>query len=274
MNRDFQQDIKNLNYYGYTILNNYFSIEKCNFYLNLINKYCNDDYKKELLKNEIPGWEGGWIHNLQNKDYEFIKLMDDEYIEKILKYKLNDKYFRNQEKEDPNYILQIFSARASGKNYLDLHTDVRGKGMYDSTLGITILWYLTDTNIENGCTFIVPGSHNIFLKEADNSYVTDRDFKNKIPIEAKAGDVIIFDQGLWHGSYENKTNELPWRLMAGFNRWWIKQSFDIPKTITNDIYQKLNDKQKSILGFCSEPPISEFDRLSMTIKYTNLKKSI
>jgi hypothetical protein len=271
---NFKQDIKNLNYYGYTILKNFLKKDKCQYYIDLIEKYANDDYGKKLEEKINTGWDGGWIHNLQNKDLEFLKLITDEYLEKIFKHKLNDKFYRSQEGDDPNYILQLFSARSSGKQYLDLHTDMRSKSTYDSTLGLTVLWYLTDTNKENGCTFLVPGSHNLNLKEGENSYITDRDFKNVLPIEVEAGDVIIFDQGIWHGAFENKTSQKPWRLMAGLHRWWIKQSFDIPSSLPNKLYQNLSDKEKSILGFCSIPPKDEFERLSMSSKYNDLKKEI
>ena len=271
---NFEQDIKNLNYIGYTILKNFLVKDEVNYYIALIEKYETENYCNKIKEKMNKGWDGGWVHNLQNKNLEFLKLINNEYLEKILKHKLNDKFYRSQEGSDPNYILQLLSARSSGKTYLDLHTDMRSKSTYDSTLGLTVLWYLTDTNKKNGCTFLVPGSHNINLKEAENSYITDRDFKNILPIEAEAGDVIIFDQGLWHGAFSNNTGEKNWRLMAGFNRWWIKQKFDIPASLPSKMYEKLSNKEKSILGFCSIPPKNEFERLSMNCKYHELKKKI
>lgn len=271
---NFEQDIKNINYSGYTILKNFLNKDECKHYINLIEKYATQEYGNKIKKNITEGWDGNWVHNLQNKNIEFFKFINHPYLEKILSHKLNDNFYRSQEGDDPNYILQLFTARSSGNKYLDLHTDMRANSTYDSTLGLTVLAYLTDTNKENGCTFLVPGSHNINLREAKNSYITDRDFKNILPIEVNAGDVIIFDQGLWHGAFANKTDEKPWRLMAGFHRWWIKQSFDITKSLPNDIYKKLSNKEKSILGFCSIPPKDEFERLSMSCKYDDLKNKI
>lgn len=271
---NFENDIKNLNYNGYTILKNFLNKDECTDYINFIKECATIDYGNMIKKKINKNWDGNWVHNLQNKNIKFLDFINNPYLEKILSHKLNDKFYRSQEEDDPNYILQLFSARSPGKTYLDLHTDMRAKSTYDSTLGLTILAYLTDTNKENGCTFLVPGSHNINLREAKNSYVTDRDFKNVLPIEVNAGDVLIFDQGIWHGSFKNTTNEKPWRLMAGFHRWWIKQSFDIPSSLPNNIYKKLSNKQKSILGFCSIPPKNELERLSMSCKYKDLKDNI
>ena len=62
--------------------------------------------------------------------------------------------------------------------------------------------------------------------------------------------------------------------MAGLSRWWIKQSFDIPASLPDNFYQKLSNKEKSILEFCSMPPKDEFERLSMSCKYKDLKDNI
>ena len=181
------------------------------------------------------------------------------------------KFGPGQEKNDPNYILQMFTARASGKSFLDMHSDIRTKTCnYNSTLGITILWYLTDTNEQNGCTYLVPGSHLINLT-GNEPYITDRNFENKISIEANVGDVLIFDQSLWHGARSNLTDDVPWRIQTAYNRWWIKPSFDIPNTIPDNFYKKLSNKQKSILGFCSQPSKNEFERINTSIPYDKLK---
>ena len=270
---NFESDIKNLNYNGYTILKNFFSKEECKNYIDMIEKYSNKEYGEKIKENIDIDWDGGWLHNLQNKDINFLKLIKNEYLEKILKYKLNDKFYSAQEGDDPNYILQLLSARSSGKNKLDIHVDLRGKTCnYRSTLGINILFYLDDSTIENGCTYIVPGSHLLQLE--DVPYITDREFKNVLPIEVNAGDVLLFDQGLWHGAFANKTNLKCWRIQTAYNRWWIKPSFDMTRSLSNEVYQKLSDKEKLLFGYCSIPPKDEFERISSCCKYKDLKENI
>ena len=268
---NFDEHIKNIDYNGYTIIKNLISKDDCDIYTNLIEKYSTEEYSYKIGNNLNTEWDGKWLYNLQNKDYKFFNLLNNNFLENILKYKLNDKFYRNQEGEDPNYILQIFTARASGKKKLDMHSDIRTKTCnYKSTLGITIIWYLKDTNIDNGCTYLVPGSHLINLAQ-EEPYITDRDFKNVVPVEVSAGDVLVFDQALWHGAYANQTSDIPWRIQTAYNRWWIKPSFDIPNTIPDDFYKKLSNKEKSILGFCSQPSYNEFERINMTKAYNDLK---
>lgn len=271
---NIEEHIKNIDYKGYTIIKKILSKDNCNSYINLIEKYANKEYSDKLEGNVDITWDGKWLYNLQNKDYKFYDLLKYKDIENILKHKLNDKFYRNQEGNDPNYILQMFTARASGKRFLDMHSDIRTKTCnYNSTLGINIIWYLTDTNKQNGCTYLVPGSHLINLTEGE-PYIADRSFKNISYIEASAGDILIFDQALWHGANANLTDDVPWRIQTAYNRWWMKPSFDIPNTISNDFYKKLSNKEKSILGFCSQPSNNEFERVSMSCKYSELKTNI
>tara|TARA_R110002072_G_scaffold53573_2_gene141311 strand:- start:70 stop:894 length:825 start_codon:yes stop_codon:yes gene_type:complete len=271
---DLEQDKKNLDYNGYTLIKNVLPKDECKLYVDLIDKYCNKEYAEKMRNGISKDWDGNWLFNLQNKDYKFYDLLRHEYIEELLKYKLNDRLYRNQVDDDPNYILQMFTARGSGKTLLDMHSDMRTKTCnYNSTLGVTVLWYLGDTNVHNGCTYLVPGSHLINLTDGE-PYITDRSFKNTLPLEASAGDVLMFDQALWHGAHPNLGDDVSWRIQTAYNRWWIKPSFDIPNSVPNDFYKKLSNKEKSILGFCSQPSRNEFERVSMSSKYSELKDEL
>ena len=44
--------------------------------------------------------------------------------------------------------------------------------------------------------------------------------------------------------------------------------------MNEEIYQNCTDKQKQLLGFCSFPPISTFERNNTKTRYEYLKKSI
>ena len=91
-------------------------------------------YKNLVLKNynfiNVKNYKGvpkrdsedKIIYNLQNKDYEFIKLISKKKILDIAKYFLNDPYYRFIKNTKPNFNLLYFNARSSGKD-LDLHID-------------------------------------------------------------------------------------------------------------------------------------------------------
>ena len=204
------------------------------------------------------------VYNLPNKNKIFIDLITNNQIEKILKPLINDRYYRFLPDKVPNYILNSFSARSSGYA-LDLHIDSQIPFQGNFPISILILFVLEDMNEKNGATVVVPGSHQ-------SGKYTNRDLKNVKIIEAKAGDVLFVDSRTWHGTKENRTKKSRWLINALFSQWWLKQQIDLVKSIPPKIFEKLSNKQKQVLGFCSIPPKSELDRINTKCGYNFLKK--
>jgi ectoine hydroxylase-related dioxygenase (phytanoyl-CoA dioxygenase family) len=101
--------------------------------------------------------------------------------------------------------------------------------------------------MENGCTMVVPGSHQ------SGEYANQEGFDVAVPLEASRGDIVMWDSRTWHGARENNSGATRWVLNATFTPWWIKQAFDIPRALPQEIYQNLTPSQKTILGFSSIP---------------------
>ncbi|WP_162623064.1 phytanoyl-CoA dioxygenase family protein [Billgrantia lactosivorans] len=191
------------------------------------------------------------VYNLQNKDMLFIRMMlGNEFIESILKHFLNDCWFTSLPEDAPNYILRSFLARSSN-HQMPMHIDsfIPYTGSYPFIMQCSIL--LEDQTEENGCTVIVPGSHR------SDRYAPQEAFGEAISIEAKAGDLVIWDSRIWHGARENRSSGTRWAMIATFCRWWVKQAFDIPGNLPQEIYDQLTDRQKAVMGYCSVPYDSE-----------------
>lgn len=204
------------------------------------------------------------VYNLVLKDKLFINLISNNEIEKILKPLLNDPYYRFLDNKLPNYILKSFNARSSG-NKLDLHIDSSFpyKGKYVTS--VLVLFVLEDMKKENGATIVVPRSHK-------SGSFSNRKSKNVKSINANTGDILILDGRLWHGTTENTTNKSRWLINALFSQWWMKQQTLFTESLSNTIYRNLNNKQKSILGYCSVPPSDETERINTKSGYDVLKK--
>ena len=123
---------------------------------------------------------------------------------------------------------------------------------------------LENMHEKNGCTVVVPGSHQ-------SGTYTDRSLKEKKLIIAEAGDVLIMDSRTWHGTTENQTESSRWLINALYTKWNLKQQVDFVNSIPNKIYNKLTNKQKQLLGFCSIPPKSETERINTKNGYDFLK---
>jgi len=258
-----EKNIQEIKEQGYTILPQQLNQEQIDFYLKTIkvlysttkDKICQDT---PYLNKSQPN-----VYNLQNKGREFINLLlGNQQIEDILKYFLNDKWYKQIPQDQPNYILRAYGARSSN-DALPLHIDsfIPYKG--DEVIAMQVAIMLEDSTIENGCTKIVPKSHQ-FGKYADQNC------KDAIPIEAKAGDIIIWDSRVWHSTTKNTTEGTRWAIIATFTRWFIKQMFDIPNDLHYNTWEQLSKKERAILGFASRPWKNEYEGIEMKKGYEQL----
>lgn len=208
------------------------------------------------------------VYNLQSKDIFFVKMMlGNKLIEEILKHFLNDKWFTALPDDAPNYILRSFLARSSNTK-MPMHIDcfVPYTGSYVFVMQCAIL--LENQSKENGCTVLTPGSH------LSDRYAPQESFDSAVPIEGKAGDVVFWDSRIWHGARPNESSGTRWSMIATFCRWWIKQAFDIPGNLPQEIYDQLTDSQKAVMGFCSVPYDDETCGIDMKRGYELLPKKV
>lgn len=77
---------------------------------------------------------------------------------------------------------------------------------------------LHDSDEDNGCLWVIPGSHAWGLQpyeQKEGGYCNkglippeDFDFSQAVPVPAQAGDVLLFSALLWHSSQGNRTDRL------------------------------------------------------------------
>jgi hypothetical protein len=202
------------------------------------------------------------VYNLQNKDVEFTKLLSNPLVQEVVGCFLNDSYYQVQDASIANFILNYYNARSSGK-FLDLHIDSLVPAHGDFTWAMQAAFVLEDMDEQNGCTVVVPGSHQ-------SGNYSDRSLVKRYPLTAKAGDIAIWDSRLWHGTLDNISGRSRWVLIATFTRWWVKQSMDMTRRLPEDIYAQLTDSEKLMLGFCSIPPSDESGSIHTKKSYSEL----
>ena len=257
------KEIREIEKNGYCVIKNFLNkqsvskiFKKVNYYykLNKNNKY-NGTPKRDN--------EDKILYNLQNKDYDFIKILTHKKITEIAKYFLNDQFYRFLSNDKPNFILNYFNARSSGKK-LDLHIDSWIPYSGKKTHMMQFVFLLEDSLIDNGCTVVVKGSHK-------TGKYSNRKTSKKIPITGNAGDLIIWDSRLWHGTLENYAKRSRWAIVTTLSSWWVKQAMDMTKSLPRKIYSKCSKQQKQLLGFCSIPPKNEYLRINTKCGYEVLK---
>lgn len=225
------------------------------------------DYDYSAIR-DIPNQDKGQqtIYNLQNKSLPLVRtLLDHELIEAVLISTLNDQWHKAIPLDRPNYILRSFLARnnqVAAPMHIDSYIPYQG----EHPLSIQVSLVLEPQNENNGCTIVVPGSHQ------SGEYTKQSARDQAIPLETQAGDIVFWDSRVWHGTCENRSDKSRWALIGTFVRWWIKQGYRITEVLPKEIYNELSDSQKAILGYCSVPFRDENEGIDFKTGYESLNQ--
>jgi ectoine hydroxylase-related dioxygenase (phytanoyl-CoA dioxygenase family) len=264
MKNNLDKKIREIEKNGYCVVKNYLTKMQVKKLLLTVNFYYKKNKKIKYRGVPKRDNEDKILYNLQNKDYVFIKILSDKRIIKIAKYFLDDPYYRFLPKEKSNYILSYFNARSSGEK-LDLHIDSRIPYTGKKTHMMQFVFLLEDSTNMNGCTTVVKASHK-------SGKYTNRKSKKIQNLTGKAGDLIIWDSRLWHGTLANYNKSSRWAIVTTLSSWWVKQSMDMPKSLPKKIFKKCSNYQKQLIGYCSIPPKDEIERINTKCGYDVLKK--
>lgn len=111
----------------------------------------------------------------------------------------------------------------------------------------TVIFYLADTNVENGCTHVIPGSDLLSLGttnlHAISQDLTLRDtgvLDQLLPVPVEVGGMLVIDGMLLHCPGENKTDKVRTSMTAGYHAVDELASVDDPARVLvrgNKLYQ-------------------------------------
>jgi len=87
---------------------------------------------------------------------------------------------------------------------------------------ISAIFYLEDSTLENGCTWVLPGSHHLLAYHAklqghgrmDSLHQLGR---QALPVPAKAGDVLLINGLILHGAGANRTQATRMSMTLGYH---------------------------------------------------------
>jgi len=92
-------------------------------------------------------------------------------------------------------------------------------------MNVVTAWIpLVDTDLDNGCLWVLPGSHRwgLFLgeKNAYHQVVTKDDVERRgepVPVPMHIGDVLLFTNLTFHASRLNRSERMRWSLDCRFH---------------------------------------------------------
>ena len=253
---------------GYCYIPQAFSQDEVRKALELVRYWFDKTVSNQSERMPFMNRNQPMVYNLQSKDLFFLRMvLGCELIESILKHFLNDRWFTSIPADAPSYILRSFLARSSNHQmpmHIDSFVPYGGRHVFIMQCAIV----LEDQTEKNGCTVLIPGSHQT------GEYCSQEAFASAKSIEARAGDLVFWDSRLWHGARENASGGTRWAMIATFCRWWVKQAFDIPGNLPQELYDRLTDREKGVLGYCSVPYENETFGIDMKRSYELLPKDV
>jgi len=131
---------------------------------------------------------------------------------------------------------------------LGLHSDTRPstpEGLIpNSWFDVSNSTYcLTDYTEENGAMAMVPGSHRLYRQPKPGEGVN-----KAIPVQAKAGSLIIFNGGIWHGAFPKKTKGLRLNVTSYFCHRKLKTQEAYQWRVTKEMLDRNPPKFAKLVG--------------------------
>ncbi|GGB10521.1 phytanoyl-CoA dioxygenase family protein [Agarivorans gilvus] len=199
--------------------------------------------KKNLSEQKADIFDKGMVHNCMLHGESMLALLDNPQI-----YHYVTSLF------DTNAILYAYQSSTlmpHQSNYgTRIHVDSpRFINNYLTNIGLIIP--LDDFTEENGATYYLPGSH-LNEKLPDEEYFR----KNAKRAICKKGNLIIFNARLVHAAGTNNSNQERCALTMNFCRSYMRQRFDFPRLVPNEIINKLGNNGRQFLGMNVRMPTS------------------
>jgi len=167
---------------------------------------------RELHNFNAP--QGGNFYSLYSDDIAYRKNVHDSIGEVL--YPLYNTLF-----EDYKSVINSFIIKVSGpQSEFTLHQD--STGLDETKFSPLSIWIpLQETNMENGTLCMVPKSHRFFHPYRGISFASpfhhfeDLMRSYLVPLDLKAGDIVIFDNRTVHYSHVNRSGADRVVVMSG-----------------------------------------------------------
>lgn len=178
------------------------------------------------------------LWTLVNKGDDFLDLLNHPIIDEMIPWFLGE-----------HAIITTYTANIArpGNVPMQLHTDQVAvqPPIRDLAFGMNIMFYLEDVTEANGGTRVYPGSHLGQIAPPDIFTV-----EGTVAAAAPAGSALVFESRLWHATGPNHeaAGERPVILLF-FMRSFIRQQENNFLSLRKDVWPKLSDRVKRMLGF-------------------------
>jgi hypothetical protein len=119
-------------------------------------------------------------------------------------------------------------------------------GRFFSTL-VKVVYALTDCGPEDGCFAVIPGSHKSNFPRPFGSHPDE--IPCKAPVPTRAGDAILFTEGLCHGSMVNTSGRPRRTLYYAYSVKYMCNWNDGPQVFgfSEELRRRVSGRQRALL---------------------------
>ncbi|KAI7782931.1 hypothetical protein LA080_012805 [Diaporthe eres] len=236
---DIEQVKRDIKEFGYGIVKNVLTPEQCAIMRKAVQEQAAGEREAGIAQMDGgPEAVNQRLWTLVNKGDDFLDLLNHPVIDEMIPWFLGE-----------HAIITTYTANIArpGNLPMQLHTDQVAvqPPIRDLAFGMNIMFYLEDVTEANGGTRVYPGSHLGQIAPPDIFTV-----EGTVAAAAPAGSALVFESRLWHATGPNReaAGERPVILLF-FMRSFIRQQENNFLSLRKDVWPKLSDRVKRMLGF-------------------------
>ena len=225
---------------GYTVVPDAIDIDMVKHLREIIISQSAD--KSNVEKPDIETWDGGNLREgsyLLFEDPIFEKLVMNQYTVALMQYLLGLSM----------KLSTVYShVRSKGDPALPLHTD-QWTLQLSKPVSVAVANYaLVDYERDKGAFAVVPGSNHLLRRPTGSKesgvYTNDK----CIPLEMKAGSVVVCAGNTWHGAYERKVPGIRVNAAVVYCREYIQTQELIREGTTQEMLDRNPPRFADLMG--------------------------
>lgn len=234
-----EENVFELEEQGYTVVPDAIPMDMVEYMRDVIIAQVSDKTGKQL---DLHTWDGGQVREgcyLLYEDPIFEKLAQNEYTVALMRYLLGRSMV----------LSTIYShVRTKGGPVPQLHTDQWTLQLSNPVSVAVANYALVDYKRDLGAFAVVPGSNQLMrrpVSEEESNVNTNPDC---IPLEMKAGSVVVTAGNTWHAAYERKVPGLRVNAAVVYCRSYIRTQELIREGVTQEMLDRNPPEFADLLG--------------------------
>lgn len=125
------------------------------------------------------------------------------------------------------------------------------------------LTLITDNSDNNGGTRMIPGSHK-WPTVSYRQMNSEEGLAIPKAITAPRGTAIVYDARIWHSNGQNRSNAMRNNIAIPYFQPWVRPQENTQYSVRPEVFDKLSDEQKEILGFSNFGTLGGHDGSSVS----------